>query len=93
MNRLRAESDSETDEFNAGFDAFQIGQRIEDAPETTLDMWRVGYAFAAFEFLKTENVRLRADAAELRRQLQAALEREQAQRAQRGKLILARDSD
>lgn len=47
--QARLESyNSEADEFNAGFDAYRAGLSPDDEPEVAHDVWRVGYAWAAY---------------------------------------------
>lgn len=48
--QARLESyNSEADEFNAGFDAYRAGLSPDDEPEVAHDVWRVGYAWAAYD--------------------------------------------
>jgi hypothetical protein len=47
MQRSQAE---EVDEFNAGFDAAQRGEPIDNEPShTPYDVWRVGWAWAKYQ--------------------------------------------
>lgn len=48
--QARLEScNAEADEFNAGFDAYRAGLSPDDEPEVAHDVWRVGYAWAAYD--------------------------------------------
>jgi len=47
--QARLESyNAEVDEFSAGFDAYRAGLSLYDQPEVIYDVWRVGYAWAAY---------------------------------------------
>ena len=49
--RIQA-ADAEVAEFNAGFDAYGAGVPVENEPsDTAHDVWRVGWAWAAFPYL------------------------------------------
>ena len=61
LESLRRECEEETKEFNDGFDAYKSGLTVSDEPSSTRhDMWRVGYAFSAFDDLRRERDELRA---------------------------------
>jgi hypothetical protein len=46
----RDEYDAEIAEFNAGFDAYEAGVPVDHEPsDTQYDVWRTGWAWAAFE--------------------------------------------
>lgn len=48
--QARLEShNAEVDEFSAGFDAYRAGLSFYDQPEVIYDVWRVGYAWAAYD--------------------------------------------
>lgn len=48
--QARLESyNAEVDEFSAGFDAYRAGLSLDDQPEVVYDVWRVGYAWAAYD--------------------------------------------
>ena len=48
--QARLESyNAEVDELNAGFDAYRAGLSLYDQPEVVYDVWRVGYAWAAYD--------------------------------------------
>jgi len=48
--QARLESyNAEVDEFSAGFDAYRAGLSLYDQPEVIYDVWRVGYAWAAYD--------------------------------------------
>jgi len=54
--QARLESyNAEVDELNAGFDAYRAGLSLYDQPEVIYDVWRVGYAWAAYD-AQTERI-------------------------------------
>lgn len=60
IERLRTDYNAEVDEFNAGYDACKAGELVENEPgDMPHDMWRPGYAWAAFDDLRAEVKRLR----------------------------------
>ena len=58
--RIQA-ADAEVVEFNAGFDAYGAGVPVENEPsDTAHDVWRVGWAWAAFPHLTARVAELEA---------------------------------
>lgn len=58
---LEASSAGEVSEFNAGFHAYETGVPVDEEPsDTAYDVWRAGWAWAAFEPLRARIAELEA---------------------------------
>ena len=61
LQRLKAAYAGEVAEFNAGFDAYRRGESFDDEPaDVQYDVWRAGWAWAAFEPMRKEIAALTA---------------------------------
>jgi hypothetical protein len=59
VEKLKLEYNEEVDEFNAGHTAFTEGRSVDDEPSgLKYDVWRAGFAFAAFASLKSDKEKL-----------------------------------
>lgn len=54
IERLKADYDNEIQQFNAGYNAFGLGEPIDNCPsyDNDADTWRIGWVWAQYNALK-----------------------------------------